>query len=212
VAEIDIARNMIYDTLNTPGSAINGLYSLYVQQAFAPSSTTIRTSQNTVRVASADPNLQLQSSFPTPNAGIVDATNANNVIVLTPILGGQPNQATALNVDFTSFTRYIVPIQGSASPSTIKVMSPTGDTTGVAQWTVGQLATFRFRCTPLTNPCRVRFDPDAATPAYSTNGDLDIPANSGQAITFQVENFSGAPNTRRFFEFVPDCYGHLELR
>jgi len=199
VAEIDIARNMIYDTLN--GAAPNGLYSLYVKQASAPSTTTIRTSQNTVRVASTDPNVQLQSSFPPPNnVGIVDATNANNV-ALIPITGLGQGNPQSLNVDFTSFTRYIVTISGTSSPSTINVLPPTSDMTGVAQWTVGQLVTFRFRCQADTNPCRVKFDSAASTPAYSMNGDLpDIRPLHGVAITFQVENFSTVPNTRRFFE------------
>jgi len=192
-AEIDIARNMIYDTLRSAGIT-NGLYSLYLKQASAASTTTIRTSQNTVRVNSADPNVQLQSSFPAPNGGIVDATSANNV-ALVPITGQSPGSPAPLNVDFTSFTRYIVTIQGSFSPSTINVMSPAGDTTGVAQWTVGQLVTFRFRCIA-SGGCRFRFDP-----AYSITGDFaDLVAGYGQAITFEVENFSSAPNTRRFFE------------
>jgi hypothetical protein len=79
VAEIDIARNMIYDTLNPGGTAINGLYSLYLKQGLpAPTTTTIRTSQNTVRTNSST--LALQSAFLTPN-GIVNATSANNVQV-----------------------------------------------------------------------------------------------------------------------------------
>ena len=104
---------------------VNGLYSLYVKQASSPSTTTIRTSQNTVRVNSTDPTVQLRSAFPSPNAGIVDATNANNVLV-SSILG---SAGLSLAVDFISFTRYITTISGSSSSQlTLSVPAPSGDT------------------------------------------------------------------------------------
>jgi hypothetical protein len=35
---------------------------------------------------------------------------------------------------------------------------------------------------------------------YSTNGDLDIPPNSGQAISFQAEVQAAGSGARKFFE------------
>ena len=123
--EVDVARNMIYDTTNPNTGLVNGLYSLHVKQASSPSTTTIRTSQNTVRVNSTDPTVQLRSAFPSPNAGIVDATNANNVLV-SSILG---SAGLSLAVDFISFTRYITTISGSSSSQlTLSVPAPSGDT------------------------------------------------------------------------------------
>jgi len=216
VTEVDVARNMIYDTTNPNTGLVNGLYSLYVKQASSPSTTTIRTSQNTVRVNSSDPTVQLRSSFPAPNAGIVDATNANNVLV-SSIPGGTGGTTPSLNVDFISFTRYIATITGnSTSQLTLNVPSPPGDTSNppsYVQWTVGQLVTFRFSCSNFnpTGGCLVTFDPGYAglceTTTCGTNPvtSIAITSSMGRAITFEVESFSGTGH--RFFELYRSPQG-----
>jgi len=188
-SDIDVMRNMIYDT---GSGAANGLYSFYLNPTLT-SSANIRTSQNTVRGAALH-------GFQNANAGIVDATNGNDVFI-TSIRGGTPTSAVPLNVDFMSFTRYIMTINDGQTgfAATVNVLNPLPDSSSV-QWTVGQLVTFRFIC-QFASGCLVTFD-DQATPAnsiYSTTGAFNVPSGTGRAITFEVENFSPGPG-HRFFE------------
>jgi hypothetical protein len=208
--EVDVMRNMIYDTRNDTAFPLGtfGYYALYLNQTSNPASTNIRTSQNTVRINAPGVPGQpaLLPTFEAPNAGLVDATNANDVLISSiPVFAS----GATLNVDFMSFTRYITTITGnSGSQLTLTVPSPAVDSGGnppsYLQWTVGQLVTFRFSCGNLNQQggCLVKFDPQTYPniSAYSMNGDLDMTSGTGRAITFQVESFVGAPNTRRFFE------------
>jgi hypothetical protein len=201
--EVDLMRNMVYDTTKNPTTdAVNGFYSLYLNQS--TSSTNVRTSQNTVRVNSTTSGVQLLA-YQLANTGLVDATNANDVQIRPNFSGGSQGIPTQLDVDFISFSRYIVTITGQSQPGSrlvINVQSPPADPNNstYVQWTVGQIVTLRFICANL-NPaggCRVTF-----APAYSvdpTNPALDFASQNGRAITFQVENLSTDPSAKRFFE------------
>jgi hypothetical protein len=140
-------------------------------------------------------------AYQVPNAGLVDATSANDVLIAS-IAGGSGATPALFNADFMSFTRYIVTIT-TGTPglqALVNVINPLPDSSSV-QWTVGQLVTFRFRCES-QNGCLVKFDPQTppAVSAYSTNDDLNMTFQTGWAITFQVESFSLATNTHKFFE------------
>jgi len=212
--EVDVMRNMIYDTGNgatTPVS--NGLYGLYLNPTQTPLSANIRTSQNTVRGASSATPVLL--AFQTANAGIVDATNANDVSIST-VTANSATSTAVPNVDFMSFTRYITTIRslaGSSSPLLVNVPLPGGDPTAT-QWSVGQQVTFRFRCDNTgAGGCFVTFDAafsgacetqtGQACPAGPTTMFIDTspagsPVQRGRAITFGVE--SVATSGLRFFE------------
>ena len=191
--DVDVMRNMVYDT-----GAPNGLYSLYLSQS---STSTIRTSQNTVRIAG---NGSLRT-FQNSNPGVVDATNANDVLI-SDIAGSSGVPQTA---DFMSFTRYITTIRGnSSSPLTLNVPSPPFLPSTYTNWMVGQLVTFRFSCNN-TQPggCFVNFG-STADAAYGgvceancgipSLPSMNIPSGKGRAITFEVDSF--ATSGRRFYE------------
>ena len=194
--DVDVMRNMVYDT-----GVPNGLYSLYLSQS---STSTIRTSQNIVRVAG---NGSLRA-FQNPSPGVVDATNANDVQVLPSFAGGTITP-TQLSVDFLSFTRYITAITGS-SPSQllVNVPSPPFLASTYTNWTVGQLVTFRFSCVnSQSGGCCVNFG-STSDPAYAGVSEpncgtsplpsVNILSGKGRAITFEVDNF--ATSGRRFYE------------
>jgi len=185
---VDIQRNMIYDTGNSTQS--NGLFS--INAANGPF-TNVRTSQNTVRANQG----QLLSAQAV--AGLVDVTNANEVLI-SPIQGS----TTSLPVNFTSFTQYITTISNFSG--SLNVESPHGPSGQQwAQWTIGQVVTFRFLCA-VAQGCSVTFDPP-----YSATSEgaaiLLIPASQGRAITFQVENWASDTGTHKFFELYRSPVG-----
>ncbi len=200
--DVDIAQNMIYDTA-TRGAANPrwGLNALYLQPG--DGSTNIRTSQNTVRVNPASGVLPLhsfQSDAPHSAGVLKDATNANDVLVSPPFTV----ENAVLSVDFMSFTQYITTIGNAAGALTVR--SPDSNGALWAQWSVGQVVTFRFLCASTSSPaCLVTFEPPYAgaceqtcLPSQPTN--ILIDSSKGRAITFQVEKSATDIGTHKFFE------------
>jgi len=160
-SDIDIQRNMIYDT-----GAPSGVYSLYLQPV-APS-VNVRTSQNTVRVAGSGPPLLAPQS----TVGQLDSTSAGDVKT-SSVGAGQ-----TLSVDFMSFSRYVTTIGSS-----VTVDHPPVVTAPNLNFTHGQVVIFRFLCSNTGGTCTVNFDPFYAV---ETGWDA-IPDGMGRAIAFQVE-------------------------
>ena len=187
--DVDIMGNMISDT--KPGTSTYGKYSIYLQQA--PLSANIRASQNTVGVSTDPGQGQLLSSQ--ASYGLKDATNANDLLI-SQIQGS----ATALSVNFTSFSQYITTISNNTGLLTVE--SPHGPSGQQwAQWVVGQIVTFRFLCATSGTNCTVTFDSAYSTaPEGAGIGTLPIDNGKGRAITFQVEQWATDPGTNKFFE------------
>ena len=193
VKDVDIARNMIYDTNSS--SSTYGKYALYLQQV--TNSVNIRTSQNTIRVSATSPAQLLSSQV---SYGLKDATNANDVLISLPLTV----ENAELPVDFMSFTQYITTIQNGGGALTVH--SPDANGALWAQWSVGQLVTFRFLCASMSStPCLVTFDPPYAgaceqTCLASQPTNMLIDSSKGRAITFQVEKSATDVGTHKFFE------------
>jgi len=182
--DIDIQRNMIYDT-----GAPSGVYSLYLQPV-APS-VNVRTSQNTVRVAGSGPPLLAPQS----TNGQLDTTSSGDVLT-SPVSGGG-----TLSPDFMSFSRYVTTLGGD-----ITVANPRIDTQPAnLYFTHGQVVTFRFICNNGSASCGVTFSTRYAMNgswAPLSQGGTPIPANMGRAISFQAEvpQVFGTPANFYFFE------------
>jgi len=189
--DVDIMRNMIYDTTSSDTST-NGLYSLNLGQS--ATSANIRTSQNTVRT-----NSRARLSSPQASYGLTDATNANDVLISRVVA---QSGTGLLAVDFMSFTQYIITV--ATSDGSLLVGAPTFSTQAPinTQWTLGQLVTFRFLCAASVSTCNISFNSaySIMAEAGEAGGVMAVTSGTGRAITFQAEQWPGSTTGRSFFE------------
>jgi len=213
-SDVEVMGNMIYDTATRPNSPnpLWGLNALYLQPRPASTnpptsaSTNVRTGKNIVRVSPTSTTYQLLS--PQSSTGQLDTTGTSDVQV-SSIQGASSISPPLFNVDFTSFTRYVVaitPPTGFISlPVAIKVAapSPAPDVPNSKQFTHGQLVTFRFLCSsqvPANLGCLVQFDGSYATAGDLGGGGNPIASGKGRSISFQVEVPPSGSANHYFFE------------